>query len=72
MVPSGEVKPTKPVPTGVPRSSLFGPAQPVTDTAMSLPQTRLAPSAMAAAVWALTAPNSSRVSWGTPSTWCFT
>ena len=49
-----------------------GPATPVTDTAMSAPVMRRAPSAMARAVSADTAPCSSSSGWGTPSTSAFT
>ena len=54
-------------PTGFSSVPPPGPAIPVTDTQMSLPETRAMPSAISLAVCSLTAPYFSRVSADTPS-----
>ena len=71
-VPSGVCSPRKTSPTGLPRSSLSGPATPVTDTPTSAPVARQTPCAMARAVCSDTAPYSSSSACGTPSTSAFT
>ncbi len=65
-VPFGDVTARYTVPTGFSALPPLGPAMPVSESAMSAPETRLAPSAMAPRTSALTAPCPRSTSSSTP------
>ena len=71
VVSRGPLMPTWIMPTGACSPSVVGPALPVTETAHVAPVRRRAPIAIASAVSALTVPNWSRISAGTPSSSIF-